>query len=467
MSTATKAFTSDDAALACRKMTDEVTADIDYVNQRQYDAEFSKAEAEVRTLLGQVMRLHGVSAFGDADEGDEQAADAILREARDYQADPAAYIANLDLDVQEVEESAAEAETPVQTHIPAPVTITAPVPVAAFETMAQPADLAVPEARLKIVDRPASTLFQGISSSYATELVPTMKWETPKPEIPERDKHYSFNGFAVKVMASAIRRRKNVMAVGDPGCGKTEFFKQFGYAVGLPVHKIPFDGTLSRGDLIGSFRQVATPTGSATPFVLGLLPRLIQEPGILVLDEIDQADPDLHYILHPLYEGEGLYIQENGGQFIPRHPHCYIVATANTKGRGSDNGLTHARHEMSEATRDRFQYWLNFTYLPAEKEAATINAKTDLDLALCAKLVSVAAAIRESYNKGTAAQPCSFRQLQEVAEIAHDFMFSGPDVALALACETVLIGRANQEDASGITEFVRLNVGVDLNTLER
>src|SRR3546814_3208700 len=73
-------------------------------------------------------------------------------------------------------------------------------------------------------------------------------------------------------------------------------------------------------------------------------------------------------MLHPVYEGEGLTIQEDGGTYIPRHPHCYIVATANTKGRGSDSGLTHARFEMSEATRDRFPYWLSFTFMKAPQE---------------------------------------------------------------------------------------------------
>src|SRR3546814_6588884 len=88
--------------------------------------------------------------------------------------------------------------------------------------------------------------------------------------------------------------------------------------VGLPVNKIPFDGNLTRAEIIGSFRQVATPTGSETPFVLGLIPRLIQQPGIIILDEIDQADPDISYMLHPVYEGEGLTIQEDGGTYIPR-----------------------------------------------------------------------------------------------------------------------------------------------------
>src|SRR3546814_13462562 len=80
-------------------------------------------------------------------------------------------------------------------------------------------------------------------------------------------------------------------------------------------------------------------------------------------------------MLHPGYEGESLTIQEDGGTYIPRHPHCYIVATANTKGRGSDSGLTHARFEMSEATSDRFPYWLSFTFMKAPQEIKTIRSE--------------------------------------------------------------------------------------------
>jgi len=233
------------------------------------------------------------------------------------------------------------------------------------------------------------------------------------------------------------------------------------------VNKVPFDGNLTRAEIIGSFRQVATPTGSETPFVLGLIPRLIQQPGIIILDEIDQADPDISYMLHPVYEGDGLTIQEDGGTYIPRHPNCYIVATANTKGRGSDSGLTHARFEMSEATRDRFPYWLSFSFMEAAQEARTINSKTGLDLPYADKLVTVANNIRTAYKAGSLSQTCSLRQMLDVVPVYRRFAALGNDKALAMGIDTVMIGRANQEDADGIREYVKSNLNVDLHLLER
>src|SRR3546814_7347079 len=118
--------------------------------------------------------------------------------------------------------------------------------------------------------------------------MPAAVWEPPKPVLSEPDPDFQFNGYDLSIMALAIEERKNVTATGDSGCGKTEFFKQFGARVGLPVHKIPFDCNLTRAEVIGSLRQVATPTGSELPYVLGLIPQLIKQTGIIILKEIEQ-----------------------------------------------------------------------------------------------------------------------------------------------------------------------------------
>ena len=172
-------------------------------------------------------------------------------------------------------------------------------------------------------------------------------------------------------------------------------------------------------------------------------------------------------MLHDVYEGGGLTIQEDGGRFVPRHPDCIIVATANTKGRGSENGLTHARYEMSEATRDRFPVWLDFTYLDNDREAATIVLKSNCNEDVAKKLVDIATNIRNGYSTGSLSQPCSLRQLLDVAEFAEDFSERGPYEALAIACDIVLVGRANQDDALTIREAVKLSTGIDLSTLVR
>lgn len=452
-------FCANDAALAVDKMTEEASNDISFESRTQFEADFARVSNDVRNQVLNVMKIHGLTQLGNKDDGTEDGAEKVIDAVRSYAADPAGYVTRVfPSDGPSAPSDAAE-------EVSAAVEAPPPSPTA-FEQAAKAPVIDQPTGKIRFVPRPAGTLFAGLNADYANDLVPTAVWETPKPVILDPDPDYHFSGYQVALMAMAIEERKNVIATGDPGCGKTEFFKQFGSRIGLPVNKIPFDGNLTRAEIIGSFRQIATPTGSETPFVLGLIPRLIQQPGIIVLDEIDQADPDIMYMLHPVFEGEGLTIQEEGGIFIPRHEHCYIVATANTKGRGSDTGLTHARHEMSEATRDRFPYWLNFTFMKEDAETKTIVAKTGLAEPLARKLVQVANQIRTAYSTGEISQTCSLRQMLDVAPVYRRFSSRGDLPALALGIDAVMIGRANTDDANGIREWVKQSLNVDLETIE-
>lgn len=454
-------FNADDAALAVSMMIEEATFDIPASTSRQeMDNLIDQASSTYGSLIANTVRLHGLTELGDPTEGDEEQAREIISAAKRYQSDPNAYTNELYEELVS-QTATAEPETAI-TEVQAPVE----TPPVASAPVYAPAPVAQAVSRIRMIPRPAQPLFKGIGASYYNELVPTAHWETPKPEMLSPDDDYLFDGFAVSIMALAIDERKNVMATGDPGTGKTEFFKQFGSRIGLPVHKVPMDGSLTRAEIIGSFRQVATPNGSETPFVLGLIPTLIQQPGIIILDEIDQADPDIMYMLHTALEGNGLMIQEEGGRLIPRHEHCYFVGTANTKGRGSDNGFTHTRFEMSEATRDRFPYWLDFKFMKSEPEADTITAKTGLDRSLSGKMVTVANMIRHAYSNGELSQTCSIRNMLDVAPVARRFASRGAEIGLAIAMEAVMVGRANTEDGLAIREFIKTALAVDLNTVE-
>ena len=462
-------FSADDVALAVTVEIERESEDLAYESQEQMTRDMSAITNRVRKRCLDFANLHDINQIGDADSGDDTRAADFLKEMASFEKDKSAYLSRLNGQnsngaENESNVSSIGSETAAQNAAAEPVAALVQPPMEAAPP--PPAEIEP----LTYIKRVVSDVFPGIdnASNYRDSMVEVPKWEkNEKPKTAEPDPHYCFDGFTIKVMTSAMRRRKNVMAVGDPGCGKIEFFKQFAARIGMPYHGITFDGQLSRAEIIGSFRQITTPTGSATPFVDGLIPRLIQKPGILCLNEIDQCDPDIQYMLHDIYEGGGLTIQEDGGRFVPRHPDCIIVATANTKGRGTENGLTHARYEMSEATRDRFPIWLNFTYLEPEKESNTIVLKTSLNKDVSDKLVEIAKSIRNGYSLGELSQPCSLRQLLDVAELAEDFIDRGPYESLAIACDIVLIGRANNDDALAIREYVNQHLSIDLMTLVR
>lgn len=471
-------FSADDAHLAFATLCDEMEKDLEQTQDTgEWNRLYSNMTDRVRNQLLPILRLGGVTKInGDCDLGDDAIAGRLIEESRKYLADPQAYheriiaaspapiAAHVDA-LQTVPESTNAEQQGISAPTPQSATPAQQISAQAPMAVPAPAPLAVPAAKLTFIDMPAREKFRGITDDYHSLQVPMMHWTTPKPYIKPHNPNFIFNGYHLKIMVSAIRRQKNVLAYGPPGCGKTEFFKQFGSIVGLPVHKIPFDGSLSRAEIIGSFRQVATENGPETPFVLGKIPKLIQQPGIIILDEIDQADPDIQYMLHSVYEGEGLTIAEDGGRYIPRHENCYIVATANTQGRGSEDGLTTARYEMSEATRDRFPYWLEFDYLPNELEIETLSASTGISEDNAKIVVQIATSIRDAFKTGTISQPCSLRQLEYVGELIDDFAERDNAVAIALAINTVIIGRANKDDAEAIRGYVMTSSGCDLNTL--
>src|SRR3546814_1798317 len=84
-------FNADDAALAIEMMNEEATADVQYSDQNAAMAEIERITTATKLLVANTMKLHGLTEFGDADDGDEAGAKAIMDAARAYQRDSSAY----------------------------------------------------------------------------------------------------------------------------------------------------------------------------------------------------------------------------------------------------------------------------------------------------------------------------------------------------------------------------------------
>src|SRR3546814_20763253 len=84
-------FNADDAALAIEMMNEEATADVQYSDQNAAMAEIERITTATKLLVANTMKLHGLTDFGDADDGDEAGAKAIMDEARAHQRDSSDY----------------------------------------------------------------------------------------------------------------------------------------------------------------------------------------------------------------------------------------------------------------------------------------------------------------------------------------------------------------------------------------
>ena len=138
---------------------------------------------------------------------------------------------------------------------------------------------------------------------------------------------------------------------GPTGCGKTSLVSQAAARLHWPVQMVPVHGRLELDDLLG---QKVLDKGS-TPFQYGALSIAVKEGHILILDEMDVADPAELAGLYDLLDGAPLVLAQNGGEIIPVHPRFRFVATGNSTGAGDGSGLYQGVLRQSLAWLDRFR----------------------------------------------------------------------------------------------------------------
>jgi cobaltochelatase CobS len=360
----------------------------------------------------------------------------------------------------------------IETHVTgAPA---ASVEVASAPTPARRQAFAVPsrvapepkQRRHTVVMKKVHEVFAGVDASEAAfnfEL-PMVNWSDPHPKVPTLDAAYAFDPADLHTILYAIAENSSLNLVGPHGCGKTQAVAQVAARLNFPLITLPMDGQMSRNHMIGQEKLRVTEFGTESYFSEGELTQALAEPGFILFDEVDRAVSDLQYACHSVYLGEGLKLLEDAGRYIPQHRYNRVFATANTKGRGSMDGMYQAAEEMSEATRDRWSLWVDMDYPEADADHAVLMRKNPALLDEHATIISgIAAEIRTAYKLSKLSQTCSMRNQLEVAKKCV-FLCRGErdDVrrrkALRHAFERVILGRASPEDKIAIENFIKIKM---------
>ena len=135
---------------------------------------------------------------------------------------------------------------------------------------------------------------------------------------------------------------------GLSGNGKTFSVEQACAQLGRELIRVNITIETDEDDLIGGFRLV----DGSTVWHNGPVIEALQRGAILLLDEIDLASNKI-LCLQSILEGNGVFLKKIG-KWIEPVSGFNVIATANTKGKGSDDGRFIGTNVLNEAFLERF-----------------------------------------------------------------------------------------------------------------
>jgi hypothetical protein len=199
---------------------------------------------------------------------------------------------------------------------------------------------------------------------------------------------------------------------GLSGNGKTFSVEQACAQLGRELIRVNITIETDEDDLIGGFRLV----NGETAWHNGPVIEALERGAILLLDEIDLASNKI-LCLQSILEGKGVFLKKIG-RFVKPAFGFNVIATANTKGKGSDDGRFIGTNVLNEAFLERFPVTFEQSY-PAPSVEQRILEGIALDLGVedrdfCKRLVDWGDIIRKTFYDGGIEEIISTRRLVHI-----------------------------------------------------
>ena len=201
---------------------------------------------------------------------------------------------------------------------------------------------------------------------------------------------------------------------GLSGNGKTFSVEQACAQLGRELIRVNITIETDEDDLIGGFRLV----DGATVWHNGPVVEALQRGAVLLLDEIDLASNKI-LCLQSILEGKGVFLKKIGKVITPT-PGFQILATANTKGKGSDDGRFIGTNVLNEAFLERFPVTFEQEYPSTATEIKILNKVCD-DADFCKRLADWADIIRKTFYDGGIEEIISTRRLVHIVKAYNIF----------------------------------------------
>ena len=217
---------------------------------------------------------------------------------------------------------------------------------------------------------------------------------------------------------------------GMSGNGKTFAVEQAAAAADHELFRVNVTVETDEDDLLGGFRLV----DGETRWFDGPVIEAMRRGAILLLDEIDLASNRI-MCLQPVLEGKPVLLKKINEIISPADGFT-IIATANTKGKGSDDGRYIGTNVLNDAFLERFAITFEWDYPTAAIEKriirGTLKGLGVPNPEYADKLVNWAGITRASFAEGAADELIATRRLEKIAQAFAIFGDETKAVSLAL-----------------------------------
>jgi hypothetical protein len=306
-------------------------------------------------------------------------------------------------------------------------------------------------------DRPVDTA--SVETKKVESTLDMSTYFNPAELIPKKDPLFVAHGHfsdLVKVLQS--RKFYPVFETGESGTGKTYMTEQACAKLKREFIRVNITVETDEDDLLGHYALIDGNTvWQDGPVVIAM-----ERGAVLLLDEIDLASNKV-MCLQPILEGKGVYLKKINRMVTPAEGFS-VVATANTKGKGSEDGRFVFTNILNEAFLERFPITMEVGYPAAQTEKKIVNKVLDSlgvpDPDFCEKLVNWANAIRKTFYDGGIDEVIATRRL---VHISNAFAIFGDRMKSIEMC----VNRFDEDTKTSFLDlYSKIDAGVDLDETE-
>lgn len=234
--------------------------------------------------------------------------------------------------------------------------------------------------------------------------------------VPERNRNYvKFGHYSDLKTVIQSNMFYPVFITGQSGNGKTAMVEQICAELKREMYRVNFTPLTDESDLLGD----KTLVDGNVMFEEGVVIAAMKRGAILLLDEIDYATAQGFTVLQSVLEGKP-FLNKKTGEVVTPAPGFNVIATANTKGKGSDDGRFVGTQFLNEAFLERFSITMEQEYPSKKVESNILQAEfkdtlNDPQEEFVGYLTDWAETIRKTFDDGGANETMSTRRLLHIA----------------------------------------------------